>query len=155
MLLRWQIQYHVFPKSDSRYNIVSFLLRRWIHYYVVVVCTLDTPLNNFTVFHGGCAENSIMLLEVPLVECVRVCDIHARCVAFVYSRAGCLLKTDTCEFTYSADTQYLYVKKSFDGERHTTTCLFCILCNIVVLIRKPRHWISAVCLKLRFSIHVC
>lgn len=83
--------------------------------YTWIYASIDTPLNNFTVYHGGCAENSIMLLEVPLVECARVCDVHARCVAFVYSRAGCLLKTDTCEFTYSADSQYLYVKKNFNG----------------------------------------
>jgi len=81
---------------------------------------LDTPLNNFTVYHGGCAENSIMLLEVPLADCARVCDGHDRCIAFVYSRAGCLLKADTCEFTYSADSQYLYVKKSFNGNNLTT-----------------------------------
>ncbi|KAI0212777.1 Beta-1,4-N-acetylgalactosaminyltransferase bre-4 [Lamellibrachia satsuma] len=83
--------------------------------YTWIYASIDTPLNNFTVYHGGCAENSLMLLEVPLVECACECDLHARCVAFVYSKVGCLLKIDTCQFTYSPDTQYLYVKKSFNG----------------------------------------
>ena len=117
--------------SDDRFGsntIVTPFAKRLSRHLLtaLLVATLDTPLNNFTVYHGGCVENSVLILEVPLIECARECDVHARCVAFVYSKMGCLLKSDTCQFTYSPDAQYLYVKKSFNGKMSTCPSCNCI-----------------------------